>query len=172
MQEEDATSHEAELERTGVRSGRVREPRLDEEDERNNEDEQSYGPDAQSRPEAILVKEELQQQRQGKASQASAGPHDAVGQPLALDEPLVHVHDAGAVGDGAADGKEDALGDDEVCRGLGEGARSDGTAHDGQACKGGPATHARVHSQKTHDDRSVEVHDSLFAACRVSKAKV
>ena len=103
----------------------------------------------------------FEEEGEGDAGQTGAGPHYPVGEAFALDEPLVEVDDAGGVGDGAADGVEHALGDDEVGDGCCEGGHGDAETHDDEAEDGRPAAMGREAPEETHYEGGVEVHDSL-----------
>lgn len=163
MQHKRLCQRKPQLEGLDVRRGGARQPGLDEEGERHGQDEQRDGPDAQRRAEAVLAQEDLEDQGQREAGQPRARPHDAVGEALAPGEPLVHVQQARAVGDGAADGVEDALRDDEVADVLGEGAGRQRDAHEHEAQHGRPPAEPGVHSLDAHDEGDVEVHDALRA---------
>lgn len=167
VQQKGAGEGEAQLEGLDVRRGGARQARAYEKGQRHGDEEERHGPDAQRGAEAVPLQKVLEEERQRDAGEPGAGPHDAVGEALAPGEPLVHVQDAGAVGDGAAERVEDALREDEVAGRLGEGARREGEAHEEQAQHGCPAREAGVHALEAHQQRNVEVHDALGGRSRV-----
>ena len=67
---------------------------------------------------------------------AGTGPHDAVSEAFALDEPFVEKEDGGRVEHGTANGVENALGEDDVPDAAGEGGDEE-REDDGREAGGG-----------------------------------
>ena len=76
------------------------------------------------------MKEMFKNERESEAGESCAGPHNTKREAFTLSEPLIHVQNAGTVRDGASDGVEHALREDEVSCVLGKGAGGQGDAHD------------------------------------------
>lgn len=135
-------------------------PRLDEPDERRRDGEQDARPDAERRAVAVAVEQGLQEQRQDDAGEPVAGPHESVGEAAARDEPLVDEQHARRVGDGPADGVQDALRGDQpthCCR-VRRGHQR--RAHDQQAQHGYVARPLGEDAARPQDERAQQVHQS------------
>ncbi|KAK8148825.1 hypothetical protein G3M48_009035 [Beauveria asiatica] len=162
VQQKRALKDEAEIDAAAPRGGR-RQPRLHKVHEREGAGKQRGGPDAQRDAEPVAAEQKLEQQRRGDAAEARPGPHDAVGEALAPHEPLVHVEDARAVGDGPAERVQHALRRHQLRRRLRERAESQRCAHDHNAARRRVPRLLGVQPEQRHHERDVQVHDALRA---------
>lgn len=124
-------AEEAEAEGTTLEAWAEGETRFHEEEEGAREDDQDDGPGAQHGCEAVFVEAPVHDEGDDDARHAGPGPHDAEGKAFAADEPFIEEEDGGRVEHGAADGVEDALADEEVCDGGGEGRSYQGDGEEG-----------------------------------------
>ncbi|KGQ07373.1 hypothetical protein BBAD15_g7302 [Beauveria bassiana D1-5] len=164
VQQKRALKDEAEIDAAAPRGGQ---PRLHKVHEREGAGKQRGGPDAQRDAEPVAAEQELEQQRRGDAAEARPGPHDAVGQALASHEPLVHVEDARAVGDGPAERVQHALRRHQLRRRLRERAETQRRAHDHDAARGRVPRLLGIQPEQRHHERDVQVHDALRARAQV-----
>ena len=137
-------------------------PRLNEPDQRRRQDEHGESPYPQRGSESVMVEKVFEEERDCKTAEPSTRPHHSVGKSLAFDEPFIHVEHTGAVADGAADGIEDSLSEDEVRDVLRKGGDGESNTEEQQTDDRCVSSWLWVHPLKGHDDWNIEIHDALF----------
>ena len=110
----------------------------------------------------------IHDKRSAQATTTAASPHDAKGKALALCEPLVNEDEDRVVQKAAANGVEDALGQDQVPNRRGEGRERDGDNDDGETERRASPAYLWPALENSEQEGRGEVHDALVQSALYS----